>query len=355
MKNQRAALCFFAYVALAMAAMLTLRADERSLTKNAVPDGEAGLISDWALAGVIWSDASLTRKLASEALKRAESAEQIQQLQAIANRSSEIVGELESFGWKQVRRLDAATRANVAERAGVDDLGRDDERASRDLNLNLDQYRVIDDIDQTPADVPSREEAVRDAVQGAITAAAGRRGMERPGIGHISVREGQTLSATLPFSQDSIYDSDDYDPDVDYHVENPQGTSSSNPMSVERSDRDDVLDRGDPAGVIEDEDDLISALGSEERVDARRSLGSVEMDRYTSERSSHLQDANWVQFHLNANQATWREFTTRENVMERTGDAMMKLKTDASVAINATANSQLKAILQSIGEMPTSL
>jgi hypothetical protein len=246
-----------------------------------------------------------------------------------------------------IKRFDTETPA------GVDDPGLDDERTGGDLPLDFDQYRVDDYIDETPAEARNRADAIEDAVEGAIAAAAGRPGMERPGIGHISEREGQTLSATLPYAQDSIYDSDDYDPDVDYDVDNPLGADSSNPASVEVGDRDDDIDLRVPARAINGEDELIAAMAREDQSNGRRTTRSVEIDRYTSERSKHLQDANWVQFHLNVNQATWREFTTRENVLERTGDAIVKLKTDAAAAMNATTNSQLKAILQSIMDLPT--
>ncbi|MGB7327303.1 MAG: hypothetical protein WBD31_20675 [Rubripirellula sp.] len=373
MPNQRTMLYFFAYITLAMAAMMTVKADDRPQTQNAVPDGAAERISDWALAGVIWSDASLTKKLASEAAKHSESNEQKQQLQAIAKQSTEIVDALEEFGWKQTKRSPASTTGNRSEKttarkpaldssikrydtetpAGHDDPGLDDERTGDNLRLDVDQYRVDDYIDETPAEARNRADAIEDGVEGAIAAAAGRRGTGRPTAGHISEREVQTRSATLPYAEDSIYDSDDYDPTVDYDVNNPLGVSSTNPASADLGDRDDDINLGDPAKEIDGEDELIAAMARENESTATRahsSKSSVEMDRYTNQRSSNHKDANWVQFQLNANQATWSKFTTDDNVVDRTRMAITKLKSDATAALAATSNPQLAKILQAIIE-----
>ncbi|EMI22255.1 signal peptide protein, partial [Rhodopirellula maiorica SM1] len=69
-----------------------------------MPDGSPNQISDWALAGVIWSDASLTQRLATEAAKQAETPEQAEELRTIARQSSQLIEALESFGWRQVGR-----------------------------------------------------------------------------------------------------------------------------------------------------------------------------------------------------------------------------------------------------------
>ncbi len=45
------------------------------------------------------------------------------------------------------------------------------------------------------------------------------RWMGRPTAGLISERVSRTRSATLPYARDSIYDSGDFDPDVDYNVD----------------------------------------------------------------------------------------------------------------------------------------
>lgn len=215
-------------------------------------------------------------------------------------------------------------------------------------------FRIDDYIDETPREAGNRTDAIEDGTEAAIAAAAGRRAIGGPVAGRISLREAQTRSATMPYSQDSIYDRDDYDPDADYDIDNPLGTDFTNRESVDFGDGDDEIDRNDPAKVIDGEVELTAALQRRDRstagpaqaaVDAK---GTVNLDRYTSERSGHLQDANWVQFHLDANQATWSRYTNRDNLADRTGDAVMKLKADATAALHATDNPQLASILKKI-------
>ncbi|WP_372895239.1 hypothetical protein [Stieleria sp.] len=423
MRHQRNLLYFAAYIVLSMAALMTVKAEQPLQTAPAVPDGAAQEISDWALAGVIWSDASLAKKLAIEAAKRSESNEQKKQLQAIAEQSNQVIAELEAFGWTQVKRsanstvdrdseralpdpktvgaalaksIDrpkrdqnarpsnddkASERASSSRRssqartaadakgikrldtetpAGVDDPGLDDERTADRPRLDIDQYRVDDYIDETQREAGNLADAIEDGTEAAIAAAAGRRAVSGPVAGRISLREAQTRSATLPYSKDSIYDRDDYDPDADYNIDNPLGTEFTNPESVDLGDGDDDIDRDNPAIVIDGEDELTAALQRENRSTADSTAQSaqttvdaevtVDLDRYTSDRSGHLQDANWVQFHLNANQATWSRFTTRDNLVERTGDAVTKLKADAAAALHATDNPKLASILMKIVE-----
>ncbi|PAY18654.1 hypothetical protein CKO51_15075 [Rhodopirellula sp. SM50] len=419
MRHQRNLLYFAAYIVLSMAALMTVKAEQPLRTDPAVPDGAAQEISDWALAGVIWSDASLAKKLAIEAAKRSESNEQKKQLQAIAEQSNQVIAELEAFGWTQVKRSSAPTvdrdsdralpdpktvgaalaksldrpnrdqktrrsnndkategpppsrrsaqartatdadgikRLDTETPAGIDDPGLDDERTADKLRLDIDQYRVDDYIDETPREAGNLADAIEDGTEAAIAAAAGRRAVSGPQAGHISLREAQTRSATMPYSKDSIYDRDDYDPDADYDIDNPLGTEFTNPESADFGDGDDEIDRDNPAKVIDGEDELTAALQRSNRSTAGSAQATavsevtVDLDRYTSERSGHLQDANWVQFHLNVNQATWSRFTTRDNLVERTGDAVTKLKADAAAALHATDNPQLASILKKIVE-----
>ncbi|TWU24826.1 hypothetical protein Pla52o_11160 [Novipirellula galeiformis] len=410
-----------ALLSIAFAAIGSANAQDQS----AVPDGSASQISDWALAGVIWSDASLTKKLARQAAEEADSPEQAEQFRKLFQQSSRIVEAMETFGWKQVKQTgnvngdrsleptgsksslpelqstparndvssDEAVGAALArptnlstadadsskrrerpksqtaptptldsriERfdtetpAGQDDPGMDDERSGSGLSLDVDNYRVDDYIDETPAEARNRADAIEDGVEGAIAAASGRLGIGTRGTDHISYRETQTRSATLPYAEDSIYDSDDYDPDADYDVNNPLGANSINPASVNRGDNDDDIDRGDPAQVIDGEDELLAAMAREQQATREPTTSAAatprrptrtDLNRYTAERSKYIQDANWVQFHLDANQAVWTKFTTRENLNRRLSDSLVKLRADVSVALEATDNELLKSIL----------
>ncbi|QEF97620.1 hypothetical protein Mal15_16610 [Stieleria maiorica] len=395
-------------LSLAMAVTVTTRAAEPRQANDAVPDGTVNEISDWALAGLVWSDASLANKLAAEAAKRSDSPDDVQRYRSIADQSARIINELEAFGWKQVKRSNGKTansaagdalptpeavgaavadslgrpasdsetpssqrdqqakretpardprlkRFDTESPAGADDPGLDDERTGDEARLDIDQYRVDDYIDETATEARNRADAVEDGVEAAIAAAAGRRAVSGPVAGYISEREVQTRSATMPYSKDSIYDRDDYDPDADYDVNNPAGTKFTNRESVDLSDGDDEIDLNDPARVIDGEDELIAAMQREsgdqaESTTSRRQARTVDMRRYTTGKAPHQHDANWVQFHINVNQAIWSEHTTRDNLYQRADEAFSKLKIDAAAAADASSNPELVKVLQSIAD-----
>ena len=76
-------------------------------------------ISDWGLAGVIWSDASLVRKLASESVQRTKDPKQVAEFERLVRQSTEVIESLESFGWK-LRRQQAEQSGNpVTEQSQV--------------------------------------------------------------------------------------------------------------------------------------------------------------------------------------------------------------------------------------------
>jgi len=55
--------------------------------KTMSPDGEPTQISDWAYAGLLWSNASLTKKAAFEGLRQTDNEELAERYRAIAIRS----------------------------------------------------------------------------------------------------------------------------------------------------------------------------------------------------------------------------------------------------------------------------
>ncbi|WP_404308508.1 hypothetical protein [Neorhodopirellula lusitana] len=342
----------------------------------AVPDGSASQISDWALAGIIWSDASLTKKLADSAAKETKSAEEASQYRQLSQKATEIIESMEEFGWKQVRRsakvIDDRPNGNPSESENASALKRsetagkrasspsanstgavpDDQSNEDRISLNVNNYRVDDYVDETPSEARSRADAIEDGVEGAIAAASGRLGTGRGTAGRISVRESQTLSATLPYSRDSIYDADDYDPDVDFLVENPQGTRSANTKSVAVEGQKQAIERESGEDIVDNEDEMMAAMsreGSTGDTSAKREnsgASRLNLDDYTSERSKHAQDANWVQFHLSANQSTWSELTTRENLPMQLNGSLNKLKADMKAAMDATDNVGLQDLLR---------
>jgi len=425
MKNQQKLLFVIAYIAFTLAAIVSLRAQEpRPQTPPtaapSVPDGSANQISDWALAGVIWSDASLTKKLATEAARRSDSPEHIAKLELIADQSSQLIQEMEAFGWKQVRQAPVAANSRQADSnqivksnkppqqvedtlpspeqvgdqlaesldrpnvnsdnndpqsqrdvnqredappvldpsikrfdtespPGMDDPGVDDERTGVGMNLDVDQYRVDDYIDETGVEARSRADAIEDGVEGAIAAASGRLGTGEPATGRISDREIMTRSKTLPVDGDSIYDSEDYDPDVDYDPNNPNALDSE---PANRGDFDDDIDLQDPAEIVDGEDEFIASAARSTQRPVPSDI--YAMDRYTQDREKYSQDANWVQFYLDSNEAVWQRYTDSDSLLRRTDNAWMKLRAHANVAANSTNNPQFRQILQTmLAETPS--
>ncbi|MEP5988382.1 hypothetical protein, partial [Rhodopirellula bahusiensis] len=235
--------------------------------------------------------------------------------------------------------------------AGTDDPGSDDEWTAARPPIDVDNYRVDDYVDETPAERANRADAIEDGVEGAIASAAGRLGTGRDLGARISEREIQTLSATLPYSDDSIYDADDYDPDRDYRVDNPLAANPDASTGVDLGDRDDDIGRRADPKVIDGEDEMVAELATENverKMPARQRRSNFQ--RFTTEESVQERDAHWVQFQLDSNELVLTRHTTLENLQQRTNDAVTKLKSDASVAWDTTDNEQLKAVLKAISK-----
>ncbi|EMI41091.1 hypothetical protein [Rhodopirellula sp. SWK7] len=400
---------FVAIVPVSSRAADSVPGDAESLPRG-VAAAEASDISDWALAGVVWSDASLTRKLAAAAARSTDDDDARARLQGLAERSENLVRELEGFGWG---RVDAASNASgetashrddpIGERldefvqakasgvkrldtetpAGSEDPGLDDERMPTPARVDIDQYRVDDYVDETRAERLNAADATEDAIEGAL-AAASPEGISGPASDRISNREGWTLSSSLPYSTDSIYDSDDYDHDVDYMVENRRGADSTNRRSSDQGDADDDIDVDNPAEVITGEDELANALargrlserpegskdnraggtamsesmtrGGQSRFGENRNLNGsgriplANVRKYSNVEDANSFDARWVQFRLDANQVRY-SMTDPAQAAEAAVDAFKQLRASALVAGRSTNSEELKRILRPIVQL----
>ncbi|MFG0255110.1 MAG: hypothetical protein ACF787_08425 [Rhodopirellula sp. JB053] len=262
-----------------------------------------------------------------------------------------------------VKRFDTETPA------GAEDPGLDDERMPSEARIDIDQYRVDDYVDETPQERLKVADAKEDAIEGAI-AAANPDAIGGPASDRISNREGWTLSSSLPYSTDSIYDSDDYDHDVDYMVENRRGADSTNQASADQGDMDDDIDVDDPAEVVTGEDELANALArgrlKDEVSDTGTDQESASATSYRAMRpsgripDSNLQsfasveeanqfDARWVQFRLDANQVKY-SMTDPKSSVQAARVALAQLQASAMVAGRSTKNEELKQILRPIVE-----
>ncbi len=324
--------------------------------KQSPPQGQVKQISDWALAGAVWSDASLTKKLATTAARQTESQEERAKLRKIATTATRVIEGLEDFGWRQVTRnvrADAQTprrtrslkRFDTETPAGQDDPGLDDERTPQAIDLDIDLDRVDDYIDETPAEARNLADAREDGVEGAIAAAAGRPAISGPRSGHISEREVETRSATMAYSK-SIYDSDNYDPDVDYDINWQIDNERDIPQRLE----DDEINLSNPARVVDGEDELTASMirRNPDRLTTRPS--DVSLDRFTKDRDRYPDDADWVQFQLDANQLMWEQLSESKELARSARDSMRQLRASAHVARQATSNERLSHLLNSIIE-----
>ncbi|EMI56324.1 hypothetical protein [Rhodopirellula sallentina] len=389
---------------LAATAFLSVSAFSRSVPgeeplPRGVASAEASDISDWALAGVVWSDANLARKLAVEGMRYAENEQQHEGMKRLVEVSDEAVKSLEAFGWGRVESAESTSResaemtdagsgeidarlrsfaqnATGVKRfdtetpAGQEDPGLDDERMPSEARIDIDQYRVDDYVDETPQERLNVADAQEDAIEGAI-AAANPDAIAGPASDRISDREGWTLSSSLPYSTDSIYDSDDYDHDVDYMVENLRGADSTNDGSSDQGDMDDDIDLEDPAEVVTGEDELANALArgrlKDEVQNASNEKDAASTESYRTMRpsdripDSRLQsyasveeanrfDARWVQFRLDANQVKY-SMTDPKSSVQAARVALAQLQASAMVAGRSTKNAELKQILRPIVEV----
>lgn len=359
--HQRQLLPLLFFVLLAIAASAVVRADK-------LPDGRPTAISDWALAGLVWSDACLAKQVATTAARQTVDEDRRAHYQKVARQAERLIQAMEQFGWKQLAHKSRGSaspgsppdtapdsvagpvrqRIDTETPAGQDDPGLDDERLPEKTSVDIDQYRVDDYIDETPAEARNRADALEDGVEGAI-AAASDEGIAGPVAGHISRREVATRSATLPYAQDSIYDADDYDPDVDYIVENPREkdpverdtTELLQSHAVAESEIEDDVNLLNPDTTIDGEDELLANL--------RRSRGDragTLLSRYSNTELIRPADADWVQLRLAANQMRWKALAGETLGKETVRDVIHQVRISMRLASQATDNPALQHALQ---------
>ncbi|KAA1261173.1 hypothetical protein LF1_37180 [Rubripirellula obstinata] len=403
------------YFLMAAFAAVSLVGQEPAPQSSEKPDGKPGAISEWGLSGIVWSEANLVRKLAVETAQSDPSLtpKQVEELEKVASGAETLVESMERFGWRRLRRglgpsgssqttdssldddslgetdlpdpqqvgrqladsmgletdpkeitnLNPARDPAIVSRydtetpIGHDDPGIDDERTANRLRIDIDHYRVDDYIDETPQEARNLADAREDGVEGAI-AAADPEGIAGPTAGYISRREVQTRSTTLPYSQDSIYDADDYDPDVDYDVEHPLTERKMNREASEMLDGDDDISVRNPAIAAEGEDELLAAMerGGTARPDWDPATTAIEgnptdrdhdasMPRYNVTPDARPADADWVQLHLELNEARW--FAARDQGLsyQAVRSAQSRLMTTVESVRRASDSRRLRNLL----------
>ena len=275
--------------------------------------------------------------------------------------------------------------------SGREDPGVDDELSMDPEKFDISQYRVDDHIDETFAERINRADAIEDGAEAALAAGVDTIGPDV--AGRISERETQTRSATLPYSRDSIYDSDDYDPDIDYDAENPIAAQAE---PVPAGPSGSINDGYDGVDDIDGEDELVQSMAGVEQtkvpldrpVDdplrgtpptalARGTVGVVtpEMDAepdpeapvapnaapvapavdwtaYSLPDVRVDEDADWVQLHLEKNQQRFDRLQDRLPAMSAqslrilVGMAVIDLRASAAaITEDASADPRLAKLL----------
>lgn len=384
-----------------------------SADKTQVPDGDVEEISEWALAGIVWSEANLVHKLAVQTARQNELTDaERKALKTVAVQTDQLIERMESFGWQRMQRKQKqaavsaepsdgqsavpdpdAVGAKLAQKLGgtekpdpekyaearkvpagelidpevridtetplaTNDPGLDDERMPDRLNIDVDQYRVDDFVDETPAEARNRADAVEDGVERAI-AAADDDGISGPVAGRISEREVMTRSNTMAYSIDSIYDRDDYDPNIDYDVEKPLTPLEVRTEASDIPDPDDDVSTRRPAIAATGEDELIAAArrggtfdpayedvdGNETEPATAAAPRPTLMSNFTAAESIATADANWVQLHLDLNQQRWFAAKRAGLTVDRVLDARDSLTATIRSVYQASSSEKLQALL----------
>lgn len=335
-----------------------------------VPRGKPKAISDWALAGVVWSDACLLRKLALETADAAEDRAVEAKFLTLAGEAEQLISSLEDFGWRRISRKpdrgsgDTTRRAKVIPPVPASPKPRQVGGATlvpsdEPVELDIDQrnFRLEGAGDAEPEILPPQvEKGFEEAI-----ANKGLRSVEfGEEAGRISYRESQTQSDSMPYSFESIYDTDDYDPDVDFQTDNPLVIADPNP--------DRTVERLSPEEADDSDDNVADMYGFEDPVEADgedlefsngevkpanlldRLSGTNSVDRYTSNSGRYKEDSDWVQMHLDMNQMLWNRVEGSPRVLRATQLAQLKLANSAAVASTATSSSRLKRILATVSE-----
>ena len=390
------------------------------IESESVVDGQPRRISDWALAGMLWSDAHLVRKLAQHASQRAakrDDTERVRGLRDLQQDCDQIINVLGRFGWQELRAPSAsaspqpassaadpaaagrnsatvqrpeklAARAETETPPGANDPGVDDELLPDEIDFDLERYRVDDYIDETEREAGNLADAIEDGAEGAL--AAGIDNLSGSyGVGaaeaRMSRRELSTRSNTLPYSKDSIYDTDDFDPDVDYDVNDPllePIPSDSNPLIERAEEGESGTERDRPATLegnrvvdapaaaagaasanvddVENENDLVDALLDQdpdavaaEEARTPSPTGPADVRRFTEQGPSFRQDAAWVQLHFDVNDQIWQMLPTEatdEHVRRMLDAAILRLQAHARVAQPLVEADRLHAAFRIIGD-----
>ncbi len=329
MKTRQSTIAYALFLLLCCLAIATANGQQPTINQIRAAS-EPDRISDWALAGIVWSDANLAEKLARRAQQEDTPQQDAEALRQIEGTAQSAIAAMKRFGWSQVRRPRQENR-RPAGRTDRDTGGRtvraprspspsreiefenpvqrdepdfDDAMRSRQMQTDLDiaHYRIEHVIDDSPEDRADVSRAVKDGVKKAIASTPPANiDIYADDPAHTSARDTQTRSATLPFGPTTNYYEYEYD-------------------LVEQAgapDPDEVPPRSD-------------------------------YRRYTRADGPAIADARWVQFHLDTNQMIWDRYAERDPSIQEVRDALQRLRVHARQALENASRDELRAALDEI-------
>ena len=145
----------------------------------------------------------------------------------------------------------------------------------------------------------------------------------------------ETLSDSLPYSRNSLYGIEQYDPGS--LSSDPNGGSAGNPTPARNNEVDSI--------VAKEVDQLRASENQTIRSLQGAQLPQTTMSHFTQTDGKLQSDANWVQFQLDINQMRWNSMANSTISDEMLADVNMQLKARMQLASRFTKSDQLRAAL----------
>jgi hypothetical protein len=286
-------------------------ADEPPASPRDKPHGNVFEISDWALAGVVWGDASYSKKLVSRVLAETKDKKRAAELSDDIQRLDQIIQEMEQFGWRQLQRPATALAASPGSTTPQLETG------SADSSYGA-STRIAEAIDK----------GVEDGPEGPAAAAEIK---AFSGLAEKIPSERDPSTSGMPYSRSSIYER--YDPG--------SATPSDHSPSPVLADSNAVntIVENEVNRLRESEENTIASLQTQP-------LPSTNLNHYTSMDEELHADANWVQLQLDTNQLRWNMLGNSTISDGMLTDALNHLKARMQLVARITKNPTLKSVLE---------
>jgi hypothetical protein len=280
------------------------------------PHGNVAAISDWALAGVVWGDASFSKKMAVAAARQTSDPKRLADLKSTVQRLDRIIAAMEQFGWRQLERPATAARSQVGAAGTTESEARTG--GGETSNAYQESVEIAKAIDRGVENGPTGAAAAA-VIKQYSGLAEDARGAREAGL------------PNMPYSTDSLYDR--YLP------------GSSNEGGVRTLDPSNAVNK-----IVDGEVDRLRAsfnatLDSLDSLDAKP-LPSTNLGHYTSLDDETQADANWVQMQLDTNQIRWNMIGQAKISNGMLADAINQLNARMRLAARITNDAKLKAALQ---------